>query len=201
MKISKGIGIDLGTTNSCVAMMDLIDSTIMMSQDKHGVATTPSCVWYDEKKGEIVVGKRAFRQRGGYPEPIVSIKRSMGTSQHVKVAGKERSPEEISAEILKELRRQIEEAIRAELAASGQQFIIDRAIITIPAYFQLPAIEATRKRLLSSSMSLQRRLYIIPGSITFRWIRIVFFWCLTRAAEPLTYPFCGGPLENQKSWV
>lgn len=145
MKISKGIGIDLGTTNSCVAVMDLTDSGIVMSQDKLGVATTPSCVWYDEKKGEIVVGKRAFRQRGGRPEPIVSIKRSMGTSQKVKLCNKEMSPEEVSAEILKELRRQIEETIRTEMSTADQQFIVDRAIITIPAYFQLPAIEATRK--------------------------------------------------------
>ena len=60
MKISKGIGIDLGTTNSCVAAMDLTDSKIIMSKDKQGVATTPSCVWYDARKGEIVVGQKAF---------------------------------------------------------------------------------------------------------------------------------------------
>lgn len=145
MKISKGIGIDLGTTNSCVAVMDLTDSQIIMHQDKQGVTATPSCVWHDPKKDEIVVGKRAFRQRGGRPEPIVSIKRAMGTNRKVKLGGQDLSPEQVSAEILKDLRQQIEETIRAEMSTPEQHFIVDRAIITIPAYFQLPAIEATRK--------------------------------------------------------
>ena len=145
MKISKGIGIDLGTTNSCVAIMNLTDTDIIMYQDKNGVATTPSCVWYNQKKKEIVVGKLAFRQRGGRPEPIISIKRWMGTESKVKLGNLEMTPEQVSAEILKELRRQIEETIRNEISTTKQQFIVDRAIITIPAYFQLPAIEATRK--------------------------------------------------------
>jgi molecular chaperone DnaK len=145
MKVSKGIGIDLGTTNSGVAVMGLTDSHIIMAHDKHGVATTPSCVWHDPKKGDLVVGKLAFRRRGSYPEPIVSIKRWMGTNRTVKLGDKDMSPEQVSAEILNELRRQIEVAIRAEMATPDVQFIVDRAIITIPAYFQLPAIEATRR--------------------------------------------------------
>jgi molecular chaperone DnaK len=145
MKISKGIGIDLGTTNSSVAVMDLTDSRIIMYTDRMGVSTTPSCVWLNPKTGEIVVGKKAFRRRGAHPEPITSIKRWMGTSQTVRLGERDMLPEEVSAEILKELRRQIEGTMRSEMAQEGLDFVVDRAIITIPAYFQLPAIEATRK--------------------------------------------------------
>lgn len=144
MKISKGIGIDLGTTNSAVAIMDLTDSQIIMYEDKHRSTTTPSCVWYDSGKKEIVVGKLALDRRGSYPEPITSIKRKMGTSQTVRLGNKDFTPEQVSAEILKELKRQIEDKLK-KLSTPEVSYIVDRAIITIPAYFKQPAIEATRE--------------------------------------------------------
>lgn len=142
MKISKGIGIDLGTTNSAVAIMNLTDTEVILAEDDLGVQTMPSCVWYDHREEQIVVGKYAYRQRGGQLEPIVSIKRWMGTNKTVKLAHLEMTPEEVSAEILCELRSQIEATLLEHM--QDVDFIVDRAIITVPAYFTVPAIEATR---------------------------------------------------------
>lgn len=143
--ISKAIGIDLGTTNSAVAMMDTTDTTIIIHRDSITKGeTTPSCVWKDPRSGQIVVGRKAFSRIGTLPEPIRSIKRSMGTSTRVLLTNTEATPEEISACTLGEMKQQIEEDV-ARLGTDSTEWVIDRAIITVPAYFNQPQIDATRR--------------------------------------------------------
>lgn len=143
--VSKAIGIDLGTTNSAVAVMNPTDTDITIHRDKIAKRkTTPSCVWKDPKTGETVVGHKAVRRIGTSPVPILSIKRSMGKQTKVRLTDEEMTPEQLSAYILGEMRRQIEEDV-ANFDTDATAWIVDRAIITVPAYFDQPQIDATRK--------------------------------------------------------
>ncbi|TDB91400.1 Hsp70 family protein [Actinomadura sp. KC216] len=143
--VSKAVGIDLGTTNSAVGIMDPTDTEIIIHRDEVSRArTTPSCVWRDPATGELVVGRKAFNRIGSEPEPIQSIKRLMGSATTVDLAGREMTPEEVSAAILAELKRQIEQDV-ARLATEDTSWLVDRAIVTVPAYFDQPMIDATRK--------------------------------------------------------
>lgn len=144
MILTKPIGIDLGTTNSAVAMLDLNERDLLLCRDPEGRSITPSCVWSDPRTGNVVVGHRAYARRGMRPEPISSIKRSMGTQMTVTLGNEQRSPIEISAYILRELKRQMEQEL-ARRSVAGLRYEISPAIITVPAYFSLPAIEATRE--------------------------------------------------------
>ena len=102
MIMGKIIGIDLGTTNSCVAVMEGGEPTVIANAE--GDRTTPSVVGFN-KDGERLVGKIAKRQAIANPEDtIISIKREMGTNMKVKAHGKEYSPQEISAMILTKLK-------------------------------------------------------------------------------------------------
>jgi len=144
-RISKAIGIDLGTTNSVVAILNPTDTDIIVHRDDETKAeTTPSCIWKNSKTGEIAVGRKAFARLGNMPEPIKSIKRSMGQQKTVCVTDEDMSPEKISSLILKEMKRQIEEDV-AHFSTDSIEYIVDRAIVTVPAYFDQPQIEATRK--------------------------------------------------------
>ncbi len=129
--MSKIIGIDLGTTNSCVAVMD--GKTKIVLENSEGKRTTPSVVAF--KNGEIVVGDSAKRQAVTNPDTVMSVKRLMGTSEKIKANGKEYTPEEISAMILQYLKKFAEEKI-------GQK--VDRAVITVPAYFNDAQRHATK---------------------------------------------------------
>lgn len=143
--LSKAIGIDLGTTNSVVAIMDPTDTEIVLHNDQAAKReTTPSCVWKDPKSGQVIVGRKAYSRIGNHPKPIRSIKRKMGQTDTVTLTNEQATPEEISAHILREMRRQIEEDI-VKFGTATSEWIVDRAIITVPAYFDLPQIEATRK--------------------------------------------------------
>ncbi len=143
--ISKAVGIDLGTTNSAVAIMNPTDTDIILHRDaKTRAETTPSCVWKDPKSGQIIVGRKAFSRAGSAPLPIRSIKRSMGKSAKVRMTDVDVSPEQVSASILGEMKRQIEEDV-ARFATDSTTWIVDRAIITVPAYFDTPNIEATKR--------------------------------------------------------
>lgn len=226
MPINKAVGIDLGTTNSCVGVMNDTDSEVVLYRDRNGVRTTPSCVWYDAKKNLIVVGKRAFSKRGSAPPPVVSIKRCMGSTlltalgtraqlpdnlpdplrkvlnetrderlerflgrihdddpakQEEKRAQARKNPpllwvldqdkrleeflstikdpkrrealqaeppllwlpEEVSALILAEECRLIHETLNAN--EEGKSYDVDRAVVTVPAYFGATQMEATRE--------------------------------------------------------
>ncbi|RMG22388.1 MAG: hypothetical protein D6732_25865 [Methanobacteriota archaeon] len=143
--ISKAVGIDLGTTNSAVGIMDPTDMEIIIHREKNTKReTTPSCVWKDPQSGEIVIGHKAFRRIGAFPVPIRSIKRSMGKQIRVLLTDEEVSPEQVSAYILAEMKRQIEEDIAA-WNTDSTLWIVDRAIVTVPAYFDQPQIDATRR--------------------------------------------------------
>ncbi|RMG22387.1 MAG: Hsp70 family protein [Methanobacteriota archaeon] len=144
MIITRPIGIDLGTTNSAAAMLELNEKDILIGRDAQGRTTMPSCVWAEPKTGKIIVGHHAYIRRGSPNPPITSIKRSMGTQLTVTLGQNQYTPAEISAFILRELKHQIETELTSR-SSQEQKFDVSKAIITVPAYFNLPAIEATRQ--------------------------------------------------------
>jgi molecular chaperone DnaK len=143
MILTRPIGIDLGTTNSAVALLDPNERDLFLWRDTQGRAIVPSCVWRDPKTREIVVGFPAYARRGTRPEPIVSIKRAMGTQMTVTLGDERRSAAEISSYILKALKQRMEADLQRR-APAGVCYDVGPAIITVPAYFDLPAIESTR---------------------------------------------------------
>ena len=129
--MSKIIGIDLGTTNSCVCVLEAGEPKVI--PNKEGERTTPSVVAF--KNGERIVGAAAKRQAITNPNTISSIKRLMGTDKKVEAEGKKYSPEEISAMILSNLK----ESAEAYLGES-----VTKAVITVPAYFNDAQRQATK---------------------------------------------------------
>ncbi len=129
--MSKTIGIDLGTTNSCVAVYEGGEAKVIANPE--GERTTPSVVAF--KKGDIIVGGAAKRQMVVNPDTIRSIKRLMGTDKKVKANGKEYTPEEVSAMILGDLKKTAE-------AYLGEK--VTKAVITVPAYFNDAQRQATK---------------------------------------------------------
>ena len=122
--MAKVIGIDLGTTNSCVAVMEGGEPTVIVNAE--GSRTTPSVVAFS-KKGERLVGDVAKRQTAtNVDRTILSVKREMGTSWRKKIDGKSYTPQEISAYILMKLKKDAESYL-------GET--VDQAVITVPAYF------------------------------------------------------------------
>ena len=131
--MSKIIGIDLGTTNSCVAVMEGGEPVVIANAE--GSRTTPSVVAF-QKDGERLVGQVAKRQAVANPErTVVSIKRHMGSDYKVKIDDKEYSPQEISAMILSKLKKDAE-------AYLGET--VKDAVITCPAYFSDSQRQATK---------------------------------------------------------
>ena len=131
--MGKIIGIDLGTTNSCVAVMEGGEPVVIPNSE--GNRTTPSVVAFS-KDGERLVGQIAKRQAVTNPEhTIISIKRKMGTAEKVKIDGDEFSPQEISAMILQKLKTDAESYL-------GQK--VTQAVITVPAYFNDSQRQATK---------------------------------------------------------
>ena len=131
--MGKIIGIDLGTTNSCVAVMEGGEPVVIPNSE--GNRTTPSVVAFS-KDGERLVGQIAKRQAVTNPEhTIISIKRKMGTAEKVKIDGDEFSPQEISAMILQKLKADAESYL-------GQK--VTQAVITVPAYFNDSQRQATK---------------------------------------------------------
>ena len=131
--MAKTIGIDLGTTNSCVAVIEGGEPVVITNAE--GARTTPSVVAF-AKNGERLVGQVAKRQAVANPDnTIASIKRKMGSSYKVKVSGKEYTPQEISAMILTKLKKDAE-------AYLGDK--VTQAVITVPAYFTDAQRQATK---------------------------------------------------------
>ena len=128
--MSKIIGIDLGTTNSCVAVMEGKDSKVIPNPE--GNRTTPSVVAF--KNGERIIGDAAKRQAVTNKNTISSIKRLMGTNQKVEAEGKQYTPQEISAMILQYLKSYAEDYL-------GEK--VTKAVITVPAYFNDAQRQAT----------------------------------------------------------
>ncbi len=129
--MSKIIGIDLGTTNSCVCIYEGGEAKVIANAE--GERTTPSVVAF--KGDEIIVGGAAKRQMVTNPNTIHSIKRKMGTNEKVEVNGKKYTPQEISAMILGNLKETAENYL-------GEK--VTRAVITVPAYFNDAQRQATK---------------------------------------------------------
>ena len=129
--MSKTIGIDLGTTNSCVSIFDGGEAKVIANAE--GSRTTPSVVAF--KNGEIIVGQAAKNQMVTNPDTISSIKRLMGTKETVKANGREYKPEEVSAMILGDLKKTAESYLGEEVKS---------AVITVPAYFNDAQRQATK---------------------------------------------------------
>ena len=129
--MSKIIGIDLGTTNSCVCVYEGGEAKVIANPE--GERTTPSVVAF--KNGEIIVGGAAKRQMITNKDTIYSIKRLMGTDEKVEANGKKYTPQEISAMILGDLKKTAE-------AYLGEK--VTKAVITVPAYFNDAQRQATK---------------------------------------------------------
>ena len=129
--MSKIIGIDLGTTNSCVAVMEGKECKVITNPE--GNRTTPSVVAY--KNGERIVGDAAKRQAVTNRNTVSSIKRLMGTSEKVEMEGKQYTPQEVSAMILQYLKAYAEDYL-------GEK--VEKAVITVPAYFNDAQRQATK---------------------------------------------------------
>jgi len=131
--MSKIIGIDLGTTNSCVAVMEGGEPIVIPNSE--GARTTPSVVAFS-KEGERLVGQIAKRQAITNPErTIASIKRKMGTNHKIHIDGKDYSPQDISAMILQKMKQEAESYL-------GET--VTQAVITVPAYFSDAQRQATK---------------------------------------------------------
>ena len=131
--MNKIIGIDLGTTNSCVAVMEGGNAVVIPNAE--GARTTPSVVAVS-KTGERLVGQIAKRQAITNPDnTVISIKRKMGSNEKVTVDGKAYTPQEISAMILQKLKADAEAYLGAP---------VTEAVITVPAYFTDSQRQATK---------------------------------------------------------
>ena len=129
--MSKIIGIDLGTTNSCVSVFEGGEAKVI--ENPEGDRTTPSVVAF--KNGEIIVGGAAKRQMVTNKDTVYSVKRLMGTKEKIEVNGKKYTPEEISGMILGDLKKTAE-------AYLGEK--VTKAVITVPAYFNDAERQATK---------------------------------------------------------
>ncbi|MCV3753803.1 molecular chaperone DnaK [Ureaplasma zalophigenitalium] len=125
------LGIDLGTTNSCVAVYR--DNTPSVIETPEGKRTVPSVVSF--KKGEVIIGDAAKRQQITNPNTISSVKRFMGTDKKIKIVDKEYTPEEISAKILSYIKEYAEKKLGTT---------VKKAVITVPAYFNDAQRQATK---------------------------------------------------------
>ena len=143
--MSKIIGIDLGTTNSCVAVFEGNERVII--PNAQGGRTTPSVVAFT-KTGERLVGESAKRQAVTNPDrTISSIKRDMGTARKISIDGKSYTPEQISAMILQQLKADAENYL-------GEA--VTEAVITVPAYFTDAQRQATKDAGTIAGLNVQR---------------------------------------------
>ncbi|MBS2011274.1 MAG: Hsp70 family protein [Deltaproteobacteria bacterium] len=147
--LDRAVGIDLGTTNSEIAWLPPSERDLVIHADRFGRRTVPSAVSWDEKANAFVVGHSARSKRGTSATPVESIKRKMGQKTKVTIGPHELSPEEVSSKILIELRERMKETLAQKpLKGAGGATIetpVVRAVITVPAYFDAPQVEATRK--------------------------------------------------------
>lgn len=121
----KTIGVDLGTTNSCVYYLDADDNPVLVS-DRLKRKTFPSVVWCAGPGKEVVVGHAAKNRLGQLPTPVATIKRKIGTTETVQLGGQQVSPIHVSAQILTFLKSLVEEVTGDSVGA---------AVVTVPAYF------------------------------------------------------------------
>ena len=177
--MSKVIGIDLGTTNSVVAVMEGGEPTVITNQE--GSRLTPSVVGFS-KNGERLVGQLAKRQAASNTDrTISSIKRHMGTDYKVAIDDKKYSPEEISAMILQKLKEDAEKYL-------GEK--VTQAVITVPAYFSDSQRQATKDAGRIAGLEVLR---IINELLLHLWRMVLIkattipLWFMTLAAVLSTY--------------
>lgn len=139
MKIRKTVGIDLGTTNSVIALTDPTDSALLTGRDGQGCAILPSVVGHHAEQDRAVTGWAARQLRQTAEPPVSSVKRHIGLDQKFKVGDAELSAVEVSARILQHCR----EALACTL--NDPRYLLDTAVITMPAYFNHNQIEDTRR--------------------------------------------------------
>ena len=127
-------GIDLGTTNSCIAYMNGVSPVVI--ENPEGMKTTPSIVAFkkDNNHLQIIVGEKAKRQMVTNPNTIISVKRSMGVGKNFDIFDKQYTPEEISSDILRYL---------YDFAAKKLNTASNKVVITVPAYFDETQRQAT----------------------------------------------------------
>lgn len=137
------LGIDLGTTNSCVAVIE--NKKPIVLENPEGKRTVPSVVSFNGD--EVLVGDAAKRKQITNPNTISSIKRLMGTKEKVTVLNKDYTPEEISAKILTYIKEYAEKKIGAK---------VNKAVITVPAYFDDAQRQATKNAGIIAGLSVER---------------------------------------------
>src|SRR5579871_4204881 len=149
-RIRKTVGIDLGTTNSVIALLDPTDSVLLTGQDEQGRRTFPSLVGWHPQQARIVTGRTAGERgrvsapssrstRGADATPLASVKRFMGLPRAFPLGPESLTPPEVSACILRLLRDMLARTLH------DPRQLLDSAIITMPAYFNHNQIEATRQ--------------------------------------------------------
>jgi molecular chaperone DnaK len=146
--LDRAVGIDLGTTNSEIAWAPPSERELVIYADRFGRRTVPSAVSWDEKASAFLVGHAARSKRGTPSSPVESIKRKMGQKGTVTVGPHELTPEQVSSKILFELRERMKETLAGKPLRAGSVTLetpIVRAVITVPAYFDAPQVEATRR--------------------------------------------------------
>jgi molecular chaperone DnaK len=142
MRIRKPLGIDLGTTNSVIALLDATNTGLLTAQDEQGRKTFPSVVGYHPGLGRLVAGRAALALKtdcGNVPLPLSSVKRFMGLDRPFALGPETLTPPQVSARVLEMLR----DALAATLG--DPRYLLDPAVITMPAYFNHNQIEATRE--------------------------------------------------------
>lgn len=143
--LDRAVGIDLGTTNSEIAWLPPSEHDVLIYADRFGRKTVPSAVAWDAKAGAFLVGHAARQRRSAAEPPIESIKRKMGTETKVSLGGHELDPAEVSSKILAELALRMRESFAQTPPVAGMETPVKRAVITVPAYFDAPQVEATRR--------------------------------------------------------
>jgi molecular chaperone DnaK len=138
LRLRKTVGIDLGTTNSVIALLDPSGSALITGQDEAGHLTFPSVVGYHPEQKRLVAG-HAARELNEPPSPLTSIKRSLGQDQRFAVGPQSLSPPEASAVILRHLRDMLGRIL------NDPRYRLDSAILTMPASFHPDQVEATRQ--------------------------------------------------------
>ena len=191
--MSKIIGIDLGTTNSCVAVMEGGKPTVIANTE--GARTTPSVVAFT-KTGERLVGEPAKRQAVTNAEKTISsIKRDMGTDRGRTIDGKKYSPQQISAMILQKLKADAESYL-------GEK--VTEAVITVPAYFNDAQRQATKDAGKIAGLDVKR----IINEPTAAALALVWTmkknrrsWYTTLVAVPLMYLSSRSVTVSSKYWL
>ena len=189
--MSKIIGIDLGTTNSCVAVLEGGEPVVIANAE--GNRTTPSVVAFS-KTGERMVGQVAKRQAVTNADRTVSsIKRHMGEDYHVNLNGKNYTPQEISAMILQKLKADAESYL-------GQP--VTEAVITVPAYFSDAQRQATKDAGKIAGLDV-KRIINEPTAAALAYIRNPSrrSWSTTWAAAPSMCPSWTSATASSRFWL